>query len=188
MSSLNKRSGTKSTISVSRKTPKSNTTSTLTGGVKIQVKNKREKPNVVIDVASDEAILKAQDALKAGRLADQKDQDHDAKRQDMTRLQKIKDEELITQKNQQELVTEKQEEKKATGSPVPDKAKATKKQPKRLRNTSGVLSKRKELHVAHHNPNRKLKKKERTQISQKVQDEQAQHGFHMPVEPVTHEA
>ena len=47
MSSLSKRSGIKSTISVSRKTPKSNTTSTLTGGVKIQVKNKREKPNVV---------------------------------------------------------------------------------------------------------------------------------------------
>ena len=104
MSSLSKRSGTKSTISVSRKTPKSNTTSTLTGGVKIQVKNKREKPNVVIDVASDEAILKAQEALKAGRLADQKDQEHDAKRQDMTRQQKIKNEELIAQKNHKELV------------------------------------------------------------------------------------
>ena len=99
MSSLSKRSGAKSTISVSRKTRKSNTTSTLTGGVKIQVKNKREKANVVIDVASDEAILKAQEALKAGRLADQKDQEHDAKRQDMTRQQKIKNEELIAQKN-----------------------------------------------------------------------------------------
>ncbi|SVC86813.1 uncharacterized protein METZ01_LOCUS339667, partial [marine metagenome] len=187
MSSLSKRSGTKSTISVSRKTPKSHTTETLTGGVKIQVKKKREVPNVVIDSSADEAILKAQDALEVGRLADQKDQDHDAKRQDMTRLQKIKDEELITQKNQQELVTAKQEEKKATESPVPDKAKATKKQPKRLRKGLGVQSKRKELHVAHHNPNRKLKKKERTQISQKVQDEQAQHGFHMPVEPITHE-
>ena len=38
MSSLSKRSGTKSTISVSRKTSKPDTTSTLTGGVKIQVK------------------------------------------------------------------------------------------------------------------------------------------------------
>ncbi|MCS5634464.1 MAG: translation initiation factor IF-2 N-terminal domain-containing protein, partial [Candidatus Marinimicrobia bacterium] len=187
MSSLSKRSGAKSTISVSRKTRKSNTTSTLTGGVKIQVKNKREMPNVVIDVAADEVILKAQEALKAGRLADQKDQEYDAKRQDMTRQQKIKNEELIAQKNHKELVAKIQEEKKTTESPVPEKAKETKKQPKRLRNISGVPSKRRQLHVAHHNPNRKLKKKERTQISQKVQDEQAQHGFHMPVEPITHE-
>jgi translation initiation factor IF-2 len=59
------------------------------------------------------------------------------------------------------------------------------KQPKRLRNTPAPN--RKELHVARHNPNRKLKKKERTKISQKVQDEQAQHGFHMPVEPIKHD-
>ena len=114
MSSLSKRSGTKSTISVSRKTPKSNVTSTLTGGVKIQVKKKREVPNVVLDVASDESILKAQEALKAGRLADQKDQEHDAKRQDVTRQQKIKNEELIVQKNHKELAAKIQEEKKTT--------------------------------------------------------------------------
>ena len=57
-----------------------------------------------MDVASDEAILKAQEALKAGRLADQKDQEYDAKRQDMMRQQKIKNEELIAQKNHKELV------------------------------------------------------------------------------------
>ena len=143
MSSLSKRSGTKSTISVSRKTPKSNKTATLTGGVKIQVKNKREVPNVVIDVAADEAILKAQEALKAGRLADQKDQEHDAKRQDIMRQQKIKNEELIVQKNHKDLVAKTQEEKKAAESPVPEKTKEIKKQPKRLRNTSGSPSKRK---------------------------------------------
>ena len=189
MSSLSKRSGTKSTISVSRKTSKLNTTSTLTGGVKIRVKKKREVPKVIldVDVAADEAILKAQEALEAGRLADQRDQDHDAKRQDMTRQQKIKNEELIAQKNHKELVAKTQEEKKATESPIPEKAKETKKQPKRFRDGSVVPSKRKELHVARHNPNRKLKKKERTQISQKVQDEQAQHGFHMPLEPITHD-
>jgi len=185
MSSLSKRSGTKSSISVSRKTPKSNATSTITGGVKIQVKKKREVPVVEV-VVSDETILKAQEALEVGRLADQKDQEHDAKRQDIVRQQKIKNEELNVQKNHKELVAKTQGEKKVSGSPVPEKAKETKKQPKRFRN-SGVPSKRKELHVAHHNPNRKLKKKERTQISQKVQDEQAQHGFHMPVEPITHE-
>jgi len=112
MSSLSKRSGTKSTISVSRKTPKSNTTSTLTGGVKIQVKKKREAPNVVLDVAVDEAVLKAQEALNAGRLADQKDQEYDAKRQDMTRQQKIKNEELIAQKNHKELVAKNKKRKK----------------------------------------------------------------------------
>ena len=89
MSSLSKRSGTKSTISVSRKTPKPNKTETITGGVKIQVKKKREVPNTVVDVSSDEARLKAQEALKAGRLADQKNQEHDTKRQDMMRQQKM---------------------------------------------------------------------------------------------------
>ena len=189
MSSLSKRSGTKSTISVSRKTPKLNTTSTLTGGVKIQVKKKREVPKVIldVDVAADEAILKAQEALEAGRLADQRDQEHDVKRLDMMRQQKITNEELIVQKNHKELVAKTQEEKKATESPIPEKAKETQKQPKRFRGGSVVPSKRKELHVARHNPNRKLKKKERTQISQKVQDEQAQHGFHMPLEPITHD-
>ena len=187
MSSLSKRSGAKSSISVSRKPPTPNTTSTITGGVKIQIKKKREVANIVADVATNEEILKAQEALEVGKLAEQKDQEHDAKRQDMMNQQKIKNEASIAQKNQKELVTKKQEDNKVRESPVTEKAKETKKQPNRLRNISPTPSKRKELHVAHHNPNRKLKKKERTQISQKVQDEQAQHGFHMPVEPITHE-
>jgi len=187
MSSLSKRSAGKSSISVSRKTPKPKTTSTLTGGVKIQVKKKREVPNSVIDDDIDESALKAQEALEAGRLAEQKDQERDAKRQDMIHQQKIKDEELLTQKNREEIVTSKQEENKASESTVPEKAEETKKQPKRRRNSNRSPVKRKELHVAHHNPNRRLKKKERTQISQKVQEEQAQHGFHKPVDPIIHE-
>ena len=130
MSNLSKRSGTKSSISVSRKTPKSNITSTLTSGVKIQVKKKREAP---VDFASDEKILQAQEALEVGRVADQKDQEHDAKRQDIVRQQKLKNEELIAKKNQKEVVAKTQEEKKAIESPAPEKAKETKKQPKRLR-------------------------------------------------------
>jgi len=187
MSSLSKRSAGKSSISVSRKTPKPKTTSTLTGGVKIQVKKKREVPNSVIDDEIDESALKAQEALEAGRLAEQKDQERDAKRHDMIHQQKIKDEELLTQKNREEIVTSKQEENKASESTVPEKAEETKKQPKRRRNSNRSPVKRKELHVAHHNPNRRLKKKERTQISQKVQEEQAQHGFHKPVDPIIHE-
>ncbi len=48
-------------------------------------------------------------------------------------------------------------------------------------------NKRKQLHVAHKNVRRKLKKKDRTRLSQKVQDEQAQHGFKKPVEKIIRE-
>ena len=107
MSSLSKRSSAKSSISVSRKKPKPKTISTLTGGVKIQVKKKREVPNVVIDVNADEAILKAEEALEVGRLADQKDQEQDAKLQEIIYQKKIKDEELTAQKNHKEIVNHK---------------------------------------------------------------------------------
>ena len=71
MSSLSKRSSTKLNISVPRKTLKMSTTSSSTGGVKIQVKKKREDPIVSApDVVNDEAVLKARDALEAGRLAE----------------------------------------------------------------------------------------------------------------------
>jgi translation initiation factor IF-2 len=42
--------------------------------------------------------LKAKEALKAGRIAEQKDEEHDAKRNDMVRQQKIKNEELLARK------------------------------------------------------------------------------------------
>jgi translation initiation factor IF-2 len=135
----------------------------------------------------DAAILKAKEALEAGRLAEQKDEEHDAKRNDMVRQQKVKNEELQAQKTQKELTEKEEQAKKDKEKLEADKAQDKKKGPKRLRSASDSAPKRKELHVAKHNPNRKLKKKERTQISQKVQDEQAQHGFHKPVEPIKHE-
>ena len=186
MSSLSKRSATKSSISVSRKTskPASNSSS---GGVKIQVKKKREAPQIEPAEIDNEAVLKAKEALEAGRLAEQKDEERDAKRNDMVRQQKIKNEELQAQKSLKELAEKEEREKREKEKAEADKAKEKKKGPKRLRSASEPTPKRKELHVAKHNPNRKLKKKERTQISQKVQDEQAQHGFHMPVEPIKHE-
>ncbi len=58
MSSLSKRSGTKSSISVSRKTPKSKTTSTLTGGVKIQVKKKSEVTKTEVNIANKKTKVK----------------------------------------------------------------------------------------------------------------------------------
>ena len=186
MSSLSKRSATKSSISVSRKTskPVSNSSS---GGVKIQVKKKREVSQSEPAEIDNEAVLKAKEALEAGRLAEQKDEERDAKRNDMVRQQKIKNEELQAQKSLKELAEKEEREKREKEKAEADKAKEKKKGPKRLRSTPEPTPKRKELHVAKHNPNRKLKKKERTQISQKVQDEQAQHGFHMPVEPIKHE-
>ena len=69
MTSLSKRSGIKSSISVSRKTSKTTSTS---GGVKIQVKKKRQAPVVVVDVDVEEVAQKAQEALEAGRLAEEK--------------------------------------------------------------------------------------------------------------------
>ena len=186
MSSLSKRSATKSSISVSRKTskPASNSSS---GGVKIQVKKKREVSQSEPAEIDNEAILKAKEALEAGRIAEQKDEERDAKRNDMVRQQKIKNEELQAQKSLKELAEKEEKEKREKEKAEADKAQEKKKGPKRLRSAPEPTPKRKELHVAKHNPNRKLKKKERTQISQKVQDEQAQHGFHMPVEPIKHE-
>ena len=187
MSSLSKRSATKSSISVTRKTTKP-AASSSTGGVKIQVKKKREVPQTAqSNGVDDAAILKAKEALEAGRLAEQKDEEHDAKRNDMVRQQKVKNEELQAQKTQKELTEKEEQAKKDKEKLEADKAQDKKKGPKRLRSASDSAPKRKELHVAKHNPNRKLKKKERTQISQKVQDEQAQHGFHKPVEPIKHE-
>ena len=187
MSSLSKRSATKSSISVSRKTTKP-TSNDSTGGVKIQVKKKREVPQDNTTAEIDNiAILKAKEALEAGRIAEQKDEEHDAKRNDMVRQQKIKNEEIQAQKTLKELADKEEKEKREKEKIEADKQKDNKKGPKRLRSAPEPTPKRKELHVAKHNPNRKLKKKERTKISQKVQDEQAQHGFHMPVEPIKHE-
>jgi translation initiation factor IF-2 len=188
MSSLSKRSSTKSSISVSRKITKPAANTSSSGGVKIQVKKKREVPQAApTEQVDDAAILKAREALEAGRLSEEKDEQHDAKRNDVVRQQKVKNEELLAQKTQKELTEIEDQAKKEKEKLEAEKSNDSKKSPKRLRAISSPASNRKQLHVARHNPNRKLKKKERTHISQKTQDEQAQHGFHMPVEPVKHE-
>jgi translation initiation factor IF-2 len=190
MSSLSKRSGAKSSISVSRKTPKSTPTPTptLTSGVKIKVKSKREAPKSdLTDGASDEAAQKARQALEKGRLAEEKTQVQDAKRHDMVRQKKEQDEKLQVQKTQREIEAKEQKQKSEDKKPEAEKTKSSKKAPKRLRNVASPGAQRKELHVARHNPNRKLKKKERTKLSQKVREEQAQHAFHKPVDPIVHE-
>ena len=193
MANLSKRSGTKSSISVSRKTPKVTSTS---GGVKIQVKKKRQIAPVatVVDENVEEAAQKAQEALEAGKLAEEKHQEQDAKRHGVIKEKKEQDAARQVQKEQQETEEKTQvaaaveAEKNAKVKTDAPKAKETK-QPQRLRNagTPAATPRRKQLHVAHHNPNRKLKKKDRTRLSQKVQDEQAQHAYHKPVDKIIHE-
>jgi translation initiation factor IF-2 len=196
MSNLSKRSGTKSSISVSRKIPKTTSTS---GGVKIQVKKKREAPVIaaVVDESVEEAAQKAQEALEVGRIAEERHQEQDAKRHGAIKDKKDQVEALQTQKEQQETeakaqaVAATEAEKSAKVKADAPKAKETKeaKPAQRLRNaaTPSTPPRRKQLHVARHNPGRKLKKKDRTRLSQKVQDEQAQHGFHKPVDKIIHE-
>ncbi|ALE52508.1 translation initiation factor IF-2 [Candidatus Thioglobus autotrophicus] len=194
MGSLSKRSSSKSSISVSRK-PSGKTTNSTSGGVKVQVKKKRVKQVVAeaeTETGVNEAALAAQAALDAGRDADEKLLAQDAKRLEMVRLQKEQADALKTQKdtaNQEQetaktedKVEEKAAEKSKEAKPAEDK------KPQRLRNTANNKAPgRKQLHVARHNPNRKLKKKDRTRLSQKIQEEQAQHGFQKPVEKVMHE-
>ncbi|CAB5499573.1 Translation initiation factor 2 [uncultured Gammaproteobacteria bacterium] len=181
MAGLSKRGPAKSSISVSRKP--STQSSDSAGGVKIQVKKKRSVKAPITSVQDDVAVLKAKEALEAleaGREADEKLLAQDAKRQEMTRLQKEEAEDL---KKQQEQAKQQTENTKKTGDANSDDKS---KKPKRLRNTSGADG-RKQLHVAKKNPSRKLKKKDRTRLSQKIQEEQAQHGFQKPIEKVVHE-
>lgn len=180
MGSLSKRSTSKSSMSVSRKP--STKSSSNAGGIKVQVKKKRVKKAAVqaSDSVDNEVALKAQAALDAGRDADEKLLAQDAKRQEMTRLQKDQEK---AQKEQQETAKKKAKEE---ANKTKTSASAEDKKPKRLRNTPSNNGRR-QLHVARHNPNRKLKKKDRTRLSQKTQEEQAQHGFQKPVEKVTHE-
>lgn len=181
MGSLSKRSTSKSSMSVSRKP--SAKSSASAGGIKVQVKKSRVKKAApqVNDSVDNEAALKAQAALKVGRDADEKLLAQDAKRQEMTRLQKDKEK---SQKEQQETAKQKAKEEAASKAKAP--ASTEDKKPKRLRNAPSNNGRR-QLHVAKHNPNRKLKKKDRTRLSQKIQEEQAQHGFQKPVEKVMHD-
>ncbi|MEO1917071.1 MAG: translation initiation factor IF-2 [Candidatus Thioglobus sp.] len=179
MGSLSKRSTSKSSMSVSSRKPSAKSSASA-GGIKVQVKKKRVKKEAVqeVDSVDNEAALKAQAALDSGRDADEKLLAQDAKRQEMTRLQK---DQAQAQKDQQTAVKQKAQEetKKPTTA-------AEEKKPKRLHKAPNNKGRR-QLHVARHNPNRKLKKKERTRLSQKTQEEQAQHGFQKPVEKVIHE-
>ena len=188
MGSLSKRSSSKSSMSVSRK-PSSKTTSGKSGGVQVQIKKKRVKQVAVeTETVVNEAAQAAQAALDAGRDADEKLLAQDAKRLEMTRLQK---EQVEASKAPKEVVSEEKEAVKTEEKPAKtakEEKPADEKKPQRQRTTTNNKAPgRRQLHVARHNPNRKLKKKDRTRLSQKTQEEQAQHGFQKPVEKVMHD-
>ncbi len=190
MSGLSKRSSSKSSISVSRKAGTKSSASSASG-VKVQVKKKRlAKSATMTDERSEVAVLEAaqaaQAALDAGRDADEKLLAQDAKRLEMAHLQKTQAEALKSQKETVKQVQAQKNAKKVEKPKAADKSKEDKK-PKRLRSAPSENNTRRQLHVARHNPNRKLKKKDRTRLSQKVQEEQAQHAFQKPVEKVVHE-
>lgn len=188
MGSLSKRSSSKSSMSVSRK-PSSKTTSGKSGGVQVQIKKKRVKQVAVeTETIVNEAAQAAQAALDAGRDADEKLLAQDAKRLEMIRLQK---EQTDASKAPKEVVSEEKEAVKTEEKPTKtakEEKPADEKKPQRQRATpNNKAPGRRQLHVARHNPNRKLKKKDRTRLSQKTQEEQAQHGFQKPVEKVMHD-
>ena len=81
----------------------------------------------------DAAILKAKEALEAGRISEEKDEQHDAKRNDMVRQQKIKNEEQLAQKTQKELTEKEEQAKKEKEKLEAEKSNDSKKSPKRLR-------------------------------------------------------
>ncbi|ABL01856.1 bacterial translation initiation factor 2 (bIF-2) [Candidatus Ruthia magnifica str. Cm (Calyptogena magnifica)] len=190
MSSLSKRSSSKSSMfSFSKTGIKSSANSA--SGAKVQVKKKRLTKSATAtdeqpEIAVNEVAQAVQVALDAGRDADKKLLAQDAKRLEMVRLQKTQAEVLKAQKKTVKQAQAQEIEKKAEKPKMIDKFKEDKK-PKRLRNTLNGNNTRRQLHVARHNPNRKLKKKDRTRLSQKVQEEQAQHAFQKPIEKVVHE-
>ncbi len=180
MGSLSKRSSTKSSMSVSRK-PSTKSSSSSSGGIKVQVKKKRVKKVATQagEPENNEAVLRAQAALEVGRAADEKQSAQDAKRLEAIHLKKTQDETLKTQQTDAKQQEKEQQTKKA----APDEDK----KPKRLHKAPSGNAGRRQLHVARHNPSRKLKKKDRTRLSQKTQEEQAQHGFQRPIEKMVHE-
>jgi len=190
ISSLSKRSTSKSSLSVSRKANIKSSASSASG-VKVQVKKKRlTKPITTTDeqpdVAANEVAQAAQAALDVGRDEDEKLLAQDAKRLEMVRLQKAQAEALEVQKETAKQAQVQEVVKKVEKPKAADKSKEDKKS-KRLRHVPSGNNTRRQLHVAKHNPNRKLKKKDRTHLSQRVQEEQAQHAFQKPVEKVVHE-
>ncbi|KAA0446046.1 MAG: translation initiation factor IF-2 [Candidatus Thioglobus sp.] len=147
--------------------------------VEIQILRGSKKPAAKISVTDTKQSEAAKVALEAGQVAEEKLLEQDAKRKQMTEQQKQDAQNLKQQQEQAKL-----EVKKEPAKPAETDADKQRKKPKRLRNAGD--GGREQLHVAK-KTNRKLKKKDRTRLSQKAQEDQAQHGFQKPTEKVVRE-
>jgi len=151
-----------------RVTPKpSDTNKTQSAsGVKVQVKASK-KPAAVQPKVSKVDVDKAREALNKGQA-----QNIEQEEQDKKRKEKIEEQKKLQQENEAN--------KNKTA-----KAGASRKYEKDEKDTG--YNPREELHLSDENHKRKLKKKDRTKLSQKLREDQAQHAFHKPVDKVIHD-
>lgn len=172
-------------------------TTKIAGIATVQIKRKKVVPTTTTKIINekDKAVLKAhQDSIKNSQLEAKKQKDQDAKRRDLVRQQAQKAQ--ATKK-----VTQGSEEKTSTPKKVqPPSEKKTKRtvakpnlvpsknnhQPKKTPETQSV--EQYQINSLPSSHGRKLKKKEKTRLSQKLREEQSgQHQFVKPVEKVVYE-
>lgn len=147
--------------------------SSSNNGIKIKVK-KSIKTKISNENLDDKKLkeesIKVKKALESGNLKEEILQEQEAKRKIFIEKQKEEEEKYKAIKEQP--LNEPKENKQTTKENKTDKEK---------------LKNKKTYKTYVINSNRKLKKKDRTRLSQKTQEEQAQHAFHKPVEKIIHE-
>lgn len=147
--------------------------------VKVQVK---EESKVISPSAKSDEAKKVIAALELGKQKDAKDKEqHDNLQNAMsTRVKQKQEEEIEKEKKDASIKLEKDEEEKRRQN-ILRKKEQNKKKPaaKNINNNFRPAYKG--------NINRKLKKKSKTKLSQRLQEEQDQHAFQKPVEKIVHE-
>ena len=143
------------------------------------IKNKR-MPSTPVKEEPTTSSKEVEQALEEGRKKALKERELDAKRQQMLKEGREKQEaERIRREEQKKLLeeqqkqqeTEKKQQAKDAKKQAPSKTYRTPEQPRK--NAGDSFGKK-----------TKLKKKDRSRLSQKLKEEQAQHGFVKPVEKV----
>jgi translation initiation factor IF-2 len=173
---------TKIDIKKSEHTPKASDMQ----GVKVQT-IKSAQPKTKVSATNEEA-LKAQQALEEGRRKAEEERLKDSKRQQIVgekieeeNAAKRKEQEELQRQKEQELAAKKEEEAQALRAEKIKKQKEQREQQEKDRknvrpnNTRAPVRNKKDT---------KLKKKDRSKLSQKLKEEQEQHGFQKPVEKI----
>lgn len=159
-------------------------------GVKIQVKKKHQE-DVKEPAISDAERLKAQKILEANKVEEQLKSPPKPAPKPIPEPPKPISKPVTPQKPAakpaHQKPTTKPAKPKSPQKPkpsTPQKPLSTKR-PKSFHDKKS--GQRHQLHIKNKNTNRKLKKKDRTRLSQKIREEQAQHAFVKPVAAVIHE-